>query len=174
MKTGTPSIPKSATCAGILVIVSMLSLWPLPNAEADATTLFGIDGFRVDIGRISNTARALGFDEAQLRVLTRERLRRAAVPLGDFSAVLHISLHTIEHSTTILAYCLDVEVRQIAQLKRTKQMEMLAPTWAEGSLTMVTRTSFTHSVTNALASLLDALIRDYRLVNKNPTEQDHP
>jgi len=47
-------------------------------------------------------------------------------------------------------------------------MQMLVPTWNEGTLTMVARSSFVQSVTGALAILLDELIGDYRLVNQKP------
>ena len=134
-------------------------------AGADATTLLGVKGFRIEIGRVSRTARSLGVDNGRLRAVAQRRLRRAAVPFGDFPTVLVLSLHTVEHPTSVLAYCLDVEVRQRVHVTRTEQLTMLAPTWAEGKLTMTLRTSFVHSVEDALAVLVDDLTRDYRLVN---------
>ena len=68
----------------------------------------------------------------------------------------------------MLAYCLEVEVRQVVHITRTSQIQLLAPTWASGTLTMVTRTSLARSVEGALAGLLDDLARDYRLVNQSP------
>lgn len=155
---------------GRYVFLALWLLWgqPVLAASADATTLLGIEGFRIEIEAPSKTARALGVDEVHLEGLTRERLKRGALPVGDFSAVLVVSLRTIEHPTTVLAYCLEVQVRQVMQLTRTAQMQMLAPTWSEGKLTMVVRASFVQSVTVALTELLDKLIADYRLVNKNP------
>ena len=78
-----------------------------------------------------------------------------------------MSVRTIEHPIAVVAYNLEVDVRQMVHLSRTAQMQMLAPTWAEGTLTMVARASFVQSVTVALAALLDELIDDYRLVNQN-------
>ena len=135
------------------------------SAGADATTLDGVKGFRIEVSRLSRAARSLGMDSVRLKVAARERLRRTAIPVGDFPTVLVLSLHTVEHPSSVLAYCLDVEVRQIVRLTRTEQVTMLAPTWAEGKLTMTLRTSFIHSVEAALESLLDDLARDYRLVN---------
>jgi hypothetical protein len=66
----------------------------------------------------------------------------------------------------VLAYSLEVEVRQVVHLVRTQQIHLLAPTWTDGTLTMVTRASFVRSVEGALAGLLDDLARDYRLVNQ--------
>ncbi|MGH7965270.1 MAG: hypothetical protein ACRERD_26245 [Candidatus Binatia bacterium] len=149
-----------------LIILWLLALRPALSAAANATTLSGVEGFRIEIATISKTARTLGLDEAHLQILTRERLQRATLPVGDFPAVLTVSLHTVEHPTTVLAYCLEVEVRQVMHLTRTTQMQMLAPTWTEGTLTMVTRSSFVQSVTGALSTLLDELIGDYRLVNQ--------
>src|SRR5215510_3375065 len=124
---------------------------PAWSAGADATTLSGIDGFRVEVGAISKTALALGIDESRLQIFTREHLRRTNISVGDFPAILTISLRTVEHPTAVLAYCLEVEVRQVVHLTRTSQMQMLAPTWAGGTLTMVTRTSLVRSVEGALA-----------------------
>ena len=152
----------------VFLALWFLWTWPALAASADATTLLGIEGFRIEVEAPSKTARELGVDEARLEGLTRERLKRVDLAVGDFPAVLVVSLRTIEHPTTVLAYCLEVQVRQVMQLTRTAQMQMLAPTWVEGRLTMVTRGSFVHSVTLALTELLDRLIADYRLVNKNP------
>jgi hypothetical protein len=136
------------------------------GAGADATTLFGIDGFHIEIGTVSKAARILGFEESRLRLLASERLQRASLAVGDFPAILVISLRTIEHPTTVVAYCLEVQVRQVMQLARTEQIQMLAPTWTTGTLTMVTQTSFIRSVEDALAALLDQLVQDYRSVNE--------
>jgi hypothetical protein len=152
---------------GAIVALCLLSVYPAWGASADATTLSGIEGFRVEIGTISRTALELGIDESRLRVLARERLRRDNLSVGDFSAVLIISLRTVEHPTAVLAYCLEVEVRQVVHLTRTSQIHLLAPTWVNGALTMVTRASFVRSVEGALAGSLDELVRDYRLVNQN-------
>jgi hypothetical protein len=152
---------------GALLVLCFLCAWPAWGENADATTLSGVEGFRVEIGAISKTALELGIDESRLRVLTRERLRRDNLSVGDFPAVLTISLRTVEHPTAVLAYCLEVEVRQVVHLTRTSQIHLLAPTWVNGALTMVTRASFVRSVEGALAGALDELVRDYRLVNQN-------
>jgi len=130
--------------------------------------LSGIEGFRVEVGPISKAALELGIDESRLQVLTRERLQRENLSVGDFPAVLTVSLRTVEHPTTVLAYCLEVDVRQVVHITRTSQIRLLAPTWANGTLTMVTRAGLVRSVEGALAGLLDDLVRDYRLVNQNP------
>ena len=151
------------------VSLSVLLLLSCPaqalGAGADAITLDGVKGFRIEIGTLSRPARSLGMDGVRLRLAARDRLRRTSIPVGDFPTLLVLSLHTVEHPSSVLAYCLDVEVRQIVHLARTEQVKMLAPTWAEGKLTMTLRTSFIHSVEAALGSLLDDLARDYRLVN---------
>jgi len=159
---------RTRICQCALLLLCLVRAGPACSAGADATTLSGIEGFRVEIERISKTAQALGVDESRLRTLTREHLRRAALAVGDFPAVLTISLRTVEHPTEVLAYCLEVEVRQVVHLTRTAQVHLLAPTWAGGTLTMVTRTSLVRSVEGALAELLDELVRDYRLVNQSP------
>jgi hypothetical protein len=151
-----------------LLLLCFLHVGPAWGAGADATTLSGIDGFHVEVATISKTALALGIDESRLQSLTRERLRRAALAVGDFPAVLSVSLRTIEHPTKVLAYSLEVEVRQVVHLSRTSQIHLLAPTWASGTLTMVTSTSLVRSVESALTELLDNLVRDYRLVNQSP------
>jgi len=145
----------------------LLLLFPTSGlgAGADATTLYGVQGFRLEIGSVSRTARALGMDRVRLRGVADRRLRRAALQVGDFPTVLFVSLHSVEHPSSVLAYCLDVEVRQVVRLSRTEQVTMLAPTWAEGKLTLTLRNSFVHSVEDALGVLLDDLVRDYRLVN---------
>lgn len=150
----------------VLVVLWFLRAWPAFSASADATTLLGIDGFHIEIATISRAARNMGIDEARLLALARERLRRATLAVGDFPAVLVVSLRVVEHPTTVLAYSLEVEVRQVMRLSRTNQIQMLAPTWANGVLTMVARTSFVASVEDALLSLLDQLVRDYRFVNE--------
>lgn len=152
----------------VVIVFCLVSVRPVVGLAADATTLSGIEGFRIEIEKVSKAARHLGLDEARLQILARERLQRAALPVGDFPAVLTVSLHTIEHPTSVFAYCLEVEVRQVMHLTRTAQMQMLVPTWTEGTLTMVARTSFVQSVTGALSTLLDELIGDYRLVNQKP------
>ena len=138
------------------------------GAGADATTLSGIEGFRVEVGAISKVALTLGIDESRLQIFTREHLRRTNISVGDFPAILTVSLRTVEHPTAVLAYCLEVEVRQVVHITRTSQIQLLAPTWASGTLTMVTRASLVRSVEGALAGLLDDLARDYRLVNQSP------
>ncbi len=171
-----------------LVAVRLLCLliclaWPAPvaGARSDATTLFGIEGFRVAIMTISPPARRLGFSETQLRTLAGAHLRRNAIPTGpfdgalrlgsgqaqdrDFPAVLNISLRVVEHPASVLAYSLELQVQQIVHLKRTEQVHLLAPTWMEGTLTMVPRAGLRRSVESALAELFDSLGRDYRLVN---------
>lgn len=150
----------------VLFHLWFLAVYPTWGLGADATTLSGIDGFHVEVATISKAAVALGIDESRLQSLTRERLRRAALAVGDFPAVLSVSLRTIEHPTKVLAYTLEVEVRQVVHLSRTSQIHLLAPTWASGTLTMVTGTSLVRSVESALAELLDNLVRDYRLVNQ--------
>jgi hypothetical protein len=151
-----------------LLVLCFLRAWPAWGASADAPTLSGIEGFRVEVGPVSKTALELGIDESRLQVLTRERLRRESLSVGDFPAVLTVSLRTVEHPTTVLAYCLEVQVRQVVHLTRTSQIHLLAPTWVNGALTMVTRASLVRSVEGALAGLLDDLVRDYRLVNQSP------
>lgn len=150
-------------------ILSVLLLISCPgqalSAGADATTLDGVKGFRIEIGTLSRTARLLGMDGVRLRLAARDRLHQTSIPVGDFPTQLVLSLHTVEHPSSVLAYCLDVEVHQIVHLARTEQVKMLAPTWAEGKLTMTLRHSFLHSVEDALGVLLDDLSRDYRLVN---------
>ena len=156
------------TWFGALFFFCFSCTCPVWGAGADATTLSGIEGFRIEVGAISKTAFALGIDESRLQIFTREHLRRINISVGDFPAVLTISLRTVEHPTAVLAYCLEVEVRQVVHITRTSQIQLLAPTWANGTLTMVTRTSLVRSVEVALAGLLDDLARDYRLVNQNP------
>lgn len=151
-----------------LSILWLFHVWPACTARADVTTLLDLEGFHIEIGTISKAARTMGVDESRLRLLAAERLRRASLAVGDFPAILVISLRTIEHPTTVVAYCLEVQVRQVMQLVRTEQMRMLAPTWTTGTLTMVAQTSFVRSVEDALAALLDQLVRDYRLVNETP------
>lgn len=153
-----------------LSVWSLSVLWlcatgPAVATGADATTLLGIDGFHVEVGTLSRAAREMGVGDSRLLVLARERLQRASLAVGDFPTVLVVSLRVVEHPTTVIAYCLEVEVRQVVQLTRTRQMHMLAPTWANGVLTMVTRMSFVRSVEDALLALLDQLVHDYRLVN---------
>jgi hypothetical protein len=143
----------------------LVLIFPGQACSADATTLDGVKGFRIEVGRLSRAVRSLGMDRVRLKIAARERLRRTSIPVGDFPTVLVLSLHTVEHPSSVLAYCLDVEVRQIVHLTRTEQVTLLAPTWAEGKLTMTLRTSFIHSVEAALGVLLDDLARDYRLVN---------
>jgi hypothetical protein len=156
------------TWLGALFFFCFPCACPAWGAGADATTLSGIEGFRIEVGAISKTAFALGIDESRLQIFAREHLRRTNISVGDFPAILTISLRTVEHPTAVLAYCLEVEVRQVVHLTRTSQMQMLAPTWAGGTLTLVTRTSLVPSVEGALASVLDDLVRDYRLVNQSP------
>ena len=151
-----------------LLMLCLLRASPVWGENTDASTLSGIEGFRVEIATVSKTALALGIDESRLQILTRERLRRENLSVGDFPTVLAVSLRTVEHPTAVLAYCLEVEVRQVVHITRTSQIHLLAPTWADGTLTMVTRPSLVHSVEGALAGLLDELVRDYRLVNQNP------
>ncbi len=149
--------------------------WPAPVASirSDATTLFGIEGFRVAITTISPPARRLGFSETQLHTLAVTHLRRNTIPTGpfdgaqdrDFPAVLNISLRVVEHPASVLAYSLELQVQQIVHLKRTEQVHLLAPTWMEGTLTMVPRAGLRRSVESALAELFDSLGHDYRLVN---------
>ncbi|MBI3800033.1 MAG: hypothetical protein HY268_24045 [Deltaproteobacteria bacterium] len=156
------------TWLGALFFFCFPCACPVWGAGADATTLSGIEGFRVEVGALSRAALALGIDESRLQIFTREHLRRTNISVGDFPAILTISLRTVEHPTAVLAYCLEVEVRQVVHITRTSQIQLLAPTWANGTLTMVTRTSLVRSVEGALAGLLDDLARDYRLVNQNP------
>lgn len=151
---------------GVLIMLGLMYAGPVYGAGADAVTLLGVEGFHIEIGTISKTALELGIDDSRLLTLARERLRRATLAVGDFPTVLLISLRTVEHTTALLAYCLDVEVRQVVHLTRTSQVHLLAPTWAHGTLTMVTRASLVRSVEHALATLLDELTRDYRLVNQ--------
>ena len=167
MRNGnTKRVTRTWLCA--LFVLYVIRAWPAWGAGADATTLSGIEGFRVEVGPISKAALELGIDESRLQVLTRERLRRENLAVGDFPAVLTVSLRTVEHPTTVLAYCLEVDVRQVVHITRTSQIRLLAPTWANGTLTMVTRAGLVRSVEGALAGLLDDLVRDYRLVNQNP------
>ncbi len=141
--------------------------WPVPVAgiRSDATTLFGIEGFRIAIAAMSPPARRLGFSETQLHTLAVTHLRRNTLANGDFPAVLNISLRVVEHPASVLAYSLELQVQQVVHLKRTEQVHLMAPTWMEGTLTMVPRAGLRRSVESALAELFDSLGRDYRLVN---------
>ncbi len=155
---------RGVVAAGLVLALALSPTLGL-GAGAGATTLYGVEGFRLEIGAVSQTARALGMDRVRLRGVAGRRLRRAALPMGDFPTVLVVSLHSVAHPGSVLAYCLDVEVRQIVRLSRTEQVTMLAPTWAAGKLTLTLRGSFVRSVEDALGVLLDDLVRDYRLVN---------
>src|SRR5437016_2556524 len=92
---------KAARAWPCALLVLFLRAWPAWGAGADATTLSGIEGFRVEVGPVSRTALELGIDESRLQVLTRERLRRENLSVGDFPAVLTVSLRTVEHPTTV-------------------------------------------------------------------------
>ena len=150
-----------------LLCLLVCLVWPAPVAgiRSDATTLFGLEGFRVAIVTISPPARRLGFSETQLHTLAVTHLRRNALTVGDFPAVLNISLRVVEHPASVLAYSLELQVQQVVHLKRTEQVHLMAPTWTEGTLTMVPRAGLRRSVESALAELFDSLGRDYRLVN---------
>ena len=147
-----------------LVIILVWSA-PVSGIRSDATTLFGIKGFQLDIATISPPARRLGFSETRLHTLALTHLRRNALTNGDFPAVLSISLRVVEHPASVLAYSLELQVQQIVHLKRTQQVHLMAPTWTEGTLTMVPRAGLNRSVESTLADLFDSLGRDYRLVN---------
>ena len=141
--------------------------WPtsVSGTGPDATTLFGLEGFRVEIAAVSPPARRLGFSKTRLRNLAYTHLRRNALTAGDFPATLSISLRVVEHPAAVLAYSLELQVQQVVRLNRTEQIHLMAPTWTDGTLTMVPRTGLVRSVESALSSLFDALARDYRLVN---------
>ena len=141
--------------------------WPAPvsGTRSDATTLFGLEGFRVEIAAVSLPARRLGFSKTRLRNLAFTHLRRNALTAGDFPATLNISLRVVEHPAAVLAYSLELQVQQVVRLKRTEQVHLVAPTWTEGTLSMVPRTGLVRSVESALSALFDALARDYRLIN---------
>lgn len=161
-------MPFPAHRAAVRLLCLLVCLvWPTPVAgiRSDATTLFGIEGFRVAIVTISPPARRLGFSETQLNMLAATHLRRNALTVGDFPAVLNISLRVVEHPASVLAYSLELQVQQVVHLKRTEQVHLMAPTWTEGTLTMVPRAGLRRSVESALAELFDSLGRDYRLVN---------
>jgi len=110
-------------------------------------------------------ARRLGFSKTRLRNLAFTHLRRNALTAGDFPATLSISLRVVEHPAAVLAYSLELQVQQLVRLNRTKQVHLMAPTWTEGTLTMVPRTGLVRSVESSLSALFDTLARDYRLVN---------
>lgn len=137
------------------------------SAGADATTLDGVKGFRLEVGTLSRVARSLGMDSVRLKIAARKRLHRSAIPVGNFPTMLVLSLHTVQHPSSVLAYCLDLEVRQIVRLTRTEQVTMLAPTWAEGKLSITLRANFVRSVETALGSLLDDLAQDYLMMNRD-------
>lgn len=147
--------------------VMVCMAWPAPvsGARSDATTLFGLEGFRIEIAAVSLPARRLGFSKTRLRNLAFTHLRRNALTAGDFPAMLSISLRVVEHPAAVLAYALELQVQQVVRLKRTEQVHLVAPTWTEGTLSMVPRTGLVRSVESALSALFDALARDYRLVN---------
>ena len=84
---------------------------------------------------------------------------------GNFAAVLNISLRVVAHPARLLAFSLELEVLKVVHLKRTEQIVLSAPTWMEGTLTLVPREGLVRSVESALSDLVDALGRDYRLVN---------
>lgn len=169
------SVPHAAVARLCLLCLLICLAWPVPVAgiRSDATTLFGIEGFRVAIAAMSPPARRLGFSETQLHTLAVTHLRRNGIPTGsfeaaqdrDFPAVLNISLRVVEHPASVLAYSLELQVQQVVHLKRTEQVHLMAPTWTEGTLTMVPRAGLRRSVESALADLFDSLGRDYRLVN---------
>ncbi len=150
-----------------LLCLLVCLVWPAPVAgiRSDATTLFGIEGFRVDIAAISPPARRLGFSETRLHTLAVTHLRHNAMTSGDFPAVLNILLRVVEYPASVLAYSLELQVQQVVHLKRTEQVHLMAPTWTEGTLSMVPRAGLKRSVEGALAELFDSLGRDYRLVN---------
>lgn len=161
-------MPFSAHPAAVRMLCLLICLvWPpsVAGIRSDATTLFGIEGFRVAIVALSLPARKLGFSETQLHTLAATHLRRNALTVGDFPAVLNISLRVVEHPASVLAYALELQVQQVVHLKRTEQVHLMAPTWTEGTLTMVPRVGLRRSVESALAELFDSLGRDYRLVN---------
>ena len=156
---------------GLLGLLVCL-VWPAPVAgiRSDATTLFGIEGFQVAVATISPPARRLGFSETQLHTLAASHLRRNALTVGDFPAVLNLSLRVVEHPALVLAYALELQVQQVVHLKRTAQVHLMAPTWTEGRLTMTPRAGLRRSVESALAELFDSLGRDYRLVNDQDSQ----
>lgn len=160
------SLSASLAAARLLCLFVCL-IWPTSVAgiRSDATTLFGIEGFRVAIMTISPPARRLGFSETQLYTLAATHLRRNALAVGDFPVELNISLRVVEHPASVLAYSLELQVQQVVHLKRTEQVHLMAPTWTEGTLTMVPRAGLRRSVESTLAELFDSLGRDYRLVN---------
>ena len=87
---------------GVLLVFCFPCACPVWGAGADATTLSGIEGFRVEVGALSRAALALGIDESRLQIFTREHLRRTNISVGDFPAILTISLRTVEHPTAVL------------------------------------------------------------------------
>ncbi len=149
----------------LCLVLCLVRPGPAAGTRSDATTLFGIAGFRVEITTLSPPARRLGFSETQLSTLAATHLRRNALASGDFPAVLNISLRVVEHPAAVVAYALELQVHQVVHLKRTEQVHLLAPTWMEGTLSMVPRVGLRRSVESALAGLFDSLGHAYRLVN---------
>jgi hypothetical protein len=135
------------------------------SVGANATTLLDLAGVRIEVARVSGSVRALGIDEARLTSLIGELLARAGVKTGDYPATLRVSLQAVERQSALFAYCLELEVRQVVQLARTRQVQLSAPTWREGRLSVAARASVLRSVDGALIELVDAFVRDYRLVN---------
>ena len=152
------------TCLAVLLFLTG-NVQLLFAAGADAATLSDIGGFQVKVGAVSQDARDLGFTETRLLNLVHGHLRRNALPVGDFAVVLNISLRVVAHPARLLAYSLELQVLQVVHLKRTEQIFLSAPTWMEGTLTLVPREGLARSGESALSDLVDALGRDYRLVN---------
>lgn len=149
----------------LLLIGALLLACSLPalaqsvesERAAEMETLRGLEEVAVVV---TSEVKQAGFDSAYIKAAVQTRLQRAGLRIiraGDkFEAMVYITLTDGDNNSLLLR----VRLLQLATLLRTEKV-ILMPTWER--LKVVAGSKAT--VPDALAALLDELIRDLKAMN---------
>ncbi len=109
-------------------------------------------------------------DQPRLPADIEQKLQKVGVRVvrGVGKPILFFQVKTAKNDKGFLAYSVELELLQIATLKRPPDMVTFASTWSEAR-TGITDAANSHVVNETMDSILDNFIADYLVANPKRT-----
>jgi hypothetical protein len=155
--------------SSILAVAALLWLpagrAPAQDLETNRATLRGLESVFVAVERLDPDSKYQGLDEAQIRRLAEERLRRAGIAIRSANeyevspdkSFLYIRLSAMR-AGLCSAYAVTVAVRQEVVLLRDPDIGLVAETWSVGGVGTAEPAKLKEQATLALNGYLDRFL----------------
>jgi hypothetical protein len=141
----------------------------LPASEAFA----GLDGVRVAVDLPTEAAATLGVEKGAISDRVDRQLRAAKIrnlsreeSVRQGAAELCVSIRATQfNEPALIAYCVDVTLREPALLVRDRGQSIVAVTWRSPGIVAAGKSPLAESILRQIDKQVDYFVRGYRAAN---------